>query len=174
MKVTLWVFLTLPLLTIFSCKSHSPLETVSELDIEKYQGKWYEIARLPNRFEEGLKCVTAEYRLREDGKIAVVNQGHKIEQPEKVSSVKGVARIPKPEEPGRLKVSFFWPFSGDYYILKVDEDYQLALVGSPSRKYLWILARNPQISESEFKKLTNFAADEGFDIGKLIRVEHDC
>jgi apolipoprotein D and lipocalin family protein len=173
-KIANLVLMVFPLFMLWACRSHSPLETVEELKVENYMGKWYEIARLPNRFEDGLKCVTAEYSLRDDGKITVVNKGHQIENPEKVSSISGVARIPDPDKPGQLKVQFFWPFSGNYYIIKVDEQYQLALVGDPSRKYLWILAREKQIDESDFQRLSDLAAEKGFATGKLIHVDHDC
>jgi apolipoprotein D and lipocalin family protein len=97
---------------LFSCKKETTdLPVVGEVDLEKYSGTWYEIARLPNSFEKGLKCVTATYRLREDGKIEVINRGHKIGKPGKISKIKGAARVPDSNQPAKLKVTFFWPFS---------------------------------------------------------------
>lgn len=147
---------------------------VSEVDIKRYSGVWYEIARLPNPFEKNLKCITATYTLRDDGKITVVNQGHKITEPEKISSSKGVAWIPDKKAPGKLKVQFFWPFSGDYWIIELDRDYKYVLVGDPSFKYLWILAREKKIDGSIYKMLLTRAAKEGFDIKPIILVDHDC
>ena len=139
---------------LFSCKkSTGDLPVVNQVNLEKYCGTWYEIARLPNRFEKGLECVTATYKLREDGKIEVINKGHKIGEPGKISKIKGVARIPDRNQPGKLKVCFFWPFSGNYYILVLEESYRYALIGEPSRKYLWVLSRDKQIDNTVYEKL---------------------
>lgn len=151
------------------------LTTVPDVDITKYSGKWYEIARLPNSFEKGLVCVTAEYGLREDGKISVINAGQKEDEPGKVKSVTGKAWVPDKNETGRLKVQFFWPFAGGYYIFHLDkENYQYALVGDPSRKYLWILARSPVIEESLYQQLVEIARRNEFATEKLLRVRQDC
>jgi len=141
---------------------------------EKYLGKWYEIARLPNSFEKGLVCCTAEYGLRDDGKISVINAGVK-EESGKISSIKGKAWVPDPEEPGRLKVQFFWPFAAGYYIFHLDkENYQYALVGTPNRKYLWILARSPIMDDVLYKELVEIARKNEFQTDILIKVRQDC
>ncbi len=106
----------------------SQLLKEAKVDIEKYTGQWYEIARLPNSFERGLKCTTATYTLKKNGKIKVLNKGYSIEETGKVSTAKGSAWIPDPDYPGRLKVSFFWPFAGNYYIISLDEKYENVLV----------------------------------------------
>ena len=164
------------LMLITSCASDmKTLKTVSEVDLSRYAGKWYEIARLPNSFEKGLICITAEYSLREDGKVTVINSGRKEEDPSKVSSVKGKAWRPDPNEPGRLKVQFFWPFAGGYYIFHLDEKhYQYVLVGNPSRKFLWILSRTPVMDESLYNQLIGIARDNGFETSSLIKVRQDC
>jgi apolipoprotein D and lipocalin family protein len=169
-------FILLILITLSSCSSSmKTLTTVPDVDITKYSGKWYEIARLPNSFEKGLVCVTAEYGLREDGKISVVNAGQKEGEPGRVKSVKGKAWVPDKNEPGRLKVQFFWPFAGGYYIFHLDkENYKYALVGDPSRKYLWILARSPEIEESLYQQLVEIAKKNEFATGNLLRVRQDC
>jgi apolipoprotein D and lipocalin family protein len=167
------VLLVAGVLLLVSCRS-KPLDTVPELDIERYSGTWYEIARLPNRFERGLKCVTATYTLREDGRVTVFNQGHKIDDPAETQSIEGVAWVPNNKEPGRLKVRFFWPFSAGYYVMALGNDYEYALVGSPSRRFLWILARDPQMAPDLYNKLTETARAKGFDTSEMIRVEHDC
>jgi apolipoprotein D and lipocalin family protein len=133
-----------------------------------------EIARLPNSFEKGLKCTTAEYEIMKNGKIQVINTGYKIENDSEKKQAKGKAWVPDKSEPGRLKVSFFWPFSGDYYIIHLDENYQYVLVGSPSREYLWILARNKSISQSVKDELIAHAKKYDFNTDNLIWVEQDC
>jgi len=151
------------------------LTTVPDVDIMKYSGKWYEIARLPNSFEKGLICCTAEYGLRDDGKIRVTNVGHKEEDTAKIKTVHGKAWVPDKNEPGRLKVQFFWPFSGRYYIFHLDkENYQYALVGDPSRKYLWLLARTPMIEDSLYRQLLEIALKNEFEVGNVIKVRQDC
>jgi apolipoprotein D and lipocalin family protein len=151
------------------------LTTVPGVDLNKYSGKWYEIARLPNSFEKGLICCTAEYSLREDGKIKVVNAGQKEDEPGKYKSVKGKAWVPDPNESGRLKVQFFWPFAGGYYIFHLDsENYRYALVGDPSRKYLWLLAREPKIDETLYNELIEIARKNDFAVDELLKVRQDC
>ena len=164
------------LLNLFqSCNSkHQPLEVVGSVNLESYQGTWYEIARLPNRFEKGLKCITAHYELEKNGKITVINKGHKIDNPGVIESVKGTAKVPNEEEPGKLKVTFFWPFYGKYWIIDLDKNYQYALVGSPSRKYLWILSRNKTMEDETFQRLTKIAREQEFDVSRLIRTPHNC
>ena len=162
-------------MTLFSSNIPAQeLPTVDQVDIQKYLGTWYEIARLPNSFEKGLECVTATYTMKDNGKIQVFNRGHSIKKEHVSKSAKGTARVPDPKFPGRLKVTFFWPFSGDYYIMELDENYQYALVGDPSRKYLWVLSRSKTLDEAIYSKLLDHAKEEGFAIDQLIRVNQDC
>lgn len=163
-------------LTFISCSSSmKTLKTVSEVDLNRYTGKWYEIARLPNSFEKGLVCCTAEYSIRPDGKISVTNRGVKETDPAKTSSITGKAWVPDATEPGRLKVQFFWPFAAGYYIFHLDqENYQYALVGTPSRKYLWVLARTHEIEDSLYNVLVEIAKRNEFDVEILIKVRQDC
>jgi len=164
------------IILISACSSPmKTLKTVPGVDLNKYSGKWYEIARLPNSFEKGLICCTAEYGLRPDGKISVINRGVKEDNPAKVSSVEGKAWVPDKNEPGRLKVQFFWPFAAGYYIFHLDqEQYQYVLVGNPSRKYLWILARQREIDEMLYEELVDVARKNEFAVENLIRVRQDC
>ena len=111
---------------------------VKELDINKYLGTWYEIARFDHKFERGLEGVTAHYSFREDGKIKVVNSGYKNSLTGAQSVSVGKAKIPDPTIPSKLKVSFFWIFYGDYFVLELDQDYQWAVIGSSADKFLWI------------------------------------
>jgi apolipoprotein D and lipocalin family protein len=147
---------------------------VTTVDLNRYKGTWYEIARLPNFFEKKLKCISATYTLREDGKITVQNAGNYISDPQKATSSKGVAWVPDKNSPAKLKVQFFWPFSGDYWIMYLDKDYSYVLVGDPSYKYLWILARERKMDETTFKLLIQKAIDSGYDVKSIIRVEHNC
>jgi len=170
----LFVFLTV-ILTI-SCNSEMKnLKTVENVNLDRYLGKWYEIARFPNSFEKGLICTTAEYSLRDDGKIKVVNTGRKEDNLSKVKSSTGKAWFPDKDKTGQLKVQFFWPFSGDYYIFHLDkENYQYALIGEPSRKYLWILSRTPQIDDELYQELLNIAQANDFDISKVYKTPQNC
>ncbi len=154
--------------------SQNGLQVVKSVDLNRYKGKWYEIARLPNYFERKLKCTSAEYILRDDGKITVVNAGNYITDPQKTSAVKGVAWIPDKNSPAKLKVQFFWPFSGDYWIMYLDNDYRYVLVGDPDVKYLWILSREKKMDESTYNMLLQKAIDNGYDVKTIIRVEQDC
>jgi apolipoprotein D and lipocalin family protein len=155
-------------------ESQKKPSVVATVDLNRYKGTWYEIARLPNPFERKLKCITATYSLRDDGKITVLNKGHYITEPGKVNTATGVAWIPDKNSPAKLKVRFFWPFSGDYWIMHLDKDYQYVLVGDPSMKYLWILSREKKMDEPTYNMLLQKAIDNGYNIKPIIRVEQDC
>lgn len=164
------------LLIIFtSCKAQNTMidkTVVKDLKIERYLGKWYEISRYDHRFERGLVGVTATYSLRADGKIKVVNSGYKDSLNGKFSQAVGKAKIPNPDsEPAKLKVSFFWFFYGDYYVMELDENYQWAVIGSSSDNYLWILSRSPQMNESLYGEILNRLVNRGYDVSKLIKVK---
>ncbi|MDG1767685.1 MAG: lipocalin family protein [Flavobacteriales bacterium] len=150
-----------------------PLDTVDQVDLEKYMGKWYEIERLPNKFEAGLKCVTAEYTLLEDGNIKVLNSGINEESGELKSS-EGIAKSANKDAPGELKVSFFRPFYGDYFIMELDENYQYVLVGAPSRDFLWILSRTPALDENMVSDLKLKAELAGFPVKQMKVIDQDC
>lgn len=163
------------LLPIFwSCSNGKELTTVKNVSLEKYQGTWYEIARIPNQFEKGLKCVTATYKLKDNGDIEVVNSGVVKDDPEKTKTSKGKAWIPNSDEPGKIKVSFFWPFAGDYQILLLDKNYSYVLVGSPSLDYLWMLSRTKKLDSEIIELLKKEAEDQGFDTNRLEYIDQDC
>jgi lipocalin len=157
-----------------SVKSQTKPSVVASVDLERYRGFWYEIARLPFYFERKLKCTSATYTLRGDGKITVLNKGHYITDPRKVDQSEGVAWIPDKNSPAKLKVRFFWPFSGDYWIIHLDENYRYVLVGEPRLKYLWILAREKKMDDQPYNMLLQKAVDNGYDVKEIIRVEQDC
>lgn len=163
--------------TMIGCFTPKKMSTesvpaVGDLDITRYAGTWYEIARLPHSFEKNLERVTATYTLQDDGNIEVVNRGFKSKKGE-WKSIKGKAWIPDPAVPARLKVKFFWFFSSEYKVIDLDsENYTYAMVTSSSRKYLWILSRTPGINETLYTRLVRKAQDLGFDMEKLYRVQH--
>lgn len=145
--------------------------TVTTLDLNRYLGQWYEIARYDHSFERGLVGCMANYSLREDGLIKVVNTGYKGSLDGKCKESEGKARRPNENEPGKLQVAFFWNFWGDYYVLELDENYQYVLVGSKTDKYLWILSRVPHMEQEVLDRLLVRAEERGYDISKLIWVE---
>lgn len=152
-----------------------PLSTVESLDLERYQGTWHEIARLPNRFQDQcVEDITAEYRLQENGRVEVTNRCRRADG--SMDTARGEARRPDPHKPGVLEVRFaprwlaFLPFVwGDYRVFHLDSDYTRALVGSGDREYLWLLARDPNLPDAEIRRLLEIAAGAGFDVGSMIR-----
>ncbi len=147
---------------------------VDHFDLSRYLGTWYEIARLDHSFERGLSFVTAVYSLNEDGSVRVVNRGFS-ETERKWKQAKGRAVFVGRPDQGHLKVSFFGPFYGSYVILDLDhKDYAWSLVCGPNRSYLWILARNPALDEAVIKRLTDKAAQLGFNPDDLIFVRHNA
>ena len=143
---------------------------VSDFEINKYLGKWYEIARLDHSFERGLDKVSAEYSLREDGGIKVVNKGYSNRDKD-WSEAEGKAYFVKSKDEGLLKVSFFGPFYGSYIIFELDkENYQYSFVAGNSRSYLWLLSRTPTVSQDIINKFVIRSRELGFEIEKLIYV----
>jgi apolipoprotein D and lipocalin family protein len=145
------------------------LETVKSVDLNRYMGKWYEILRLPQTFEKGCAGVSAEYALRPDGKVDVKNSCRKDSCEGKLSTANGVAHVVDADKPAQLKVSFFWPFEGDYWILDLASDYSYVAVGAPDRKSFWILSRKPTLDESITEGLLAKFQKQGFDFQNIIR-----
>lgn len=168
------LFLIISILFLISCtKTNSQMidkTTVKELDLNRYLGTWYEIARFPHSFEKNLVGVTATYSLRDDGKIEVLNQGFKYTLDGEKSRAVGKAKIPNMLEPGKLKVAFFWIFYADYFVLELDENYQYAMIGSSSDKYFWILCRTPQMDSTTYEMLLEKARKRGYNLDKLYKV----
>jgi Bacterial lipocalin len=142
------------------------LEVVPKVDLSRYLGKWYEIAHLPAKFQEGCEQTTATYGLREDGTISVLNE---CTRNGKHTEAKGKAKVADRAAGAKLKVTFFWPFYGDYWIIKLGENYEYAVVGSPNHKYLWILCRTPQMDEKLYGELLDFAGSRGFNVDSIIK-----
>lgn len=144
-------------------------QTVDYVDLEQYLGRWYEIARFEQSFQEGCVGVTADYALREDGKISVLNTCRQGTLDGEVTKADGYAYIKDEVTNAKLRVTFFWPFFGDYWIFELGENYEYAVVGSPDRGSLWFLSRTPQISEKLFTDLKKRMTAKGFDVSLLKR-----
>jgi len=142
------------------------LEVVPHVELEKYLGKWYEIAHLPAKFQEGCNETTATYTLLKDGSISVLNQAIKNG---KMKQAKGKAKVVDKNSNAKLKVTFFWPFYGDYWIIKLGNNYEYSVVGTPNRKYLWILSRTPQMDDNLYSQIIEYGKSKGFDANKLIK-----
>ena len=154
--------------TLFcGCASTSDIPAVRDFDLDRYLGTWYEIARLPHRFERGLDYVRAEYSRAPDGTVKVTNYG--VRDGGKRSIV-GRAKLKDPRAVppvGELRVSFFWPFYGAYRIIEVDPEYRYAVVTGSSRDYLWILSRTPKLPESLLAAIIGRLGKLGFAMDKL-------
>ncbi len=147
----------------------SPLRTVPHVDLNRYLGKWYEIASFPQWFQEGCVASTATYTSREDGDINVLNECRKGSLDGDVKRAKGKAWIVDRQTNARLKVRFFWPFSGDYWIIDLSDDYQFAVVGHPNRNYLWILSRTPRMDPSVYDGILERLKKQQYDVSRLRR-----
>ena len=146
---------------------------VKEFELDRYLGKWYEIARLDHSFERGLNNITAEYSLRDDGGVKVINSGFSKEDNE-WQQAEGKAFFVDETDNGHLKVSFFGPFYGSYIVFELDrKNYQYAFVSGPDTSYLWLLARTPEVDEKVTELFVKRSQELGFDTSKLIYVEHD-
>jgi apolipoprotein D and lipocalin family protein len=146
---------------------------VKEFELDRYLGKWYEIARLDHSFERGLNNITAEYSLRDDGGVKVINSGFSKEDDE-WEQAEGKAFFVDETDSGHLKVSFFGPFYGSYIVFELDrKNYQYAFVSGPKTSYLWLLARTPEVDEKVTELFVKRSQELGFDTSKLIYVEHD-
>ncbi|MEI6261314.1 MAG: lipocalin family protein [Deltaproteobacteria bacterium] len=146
---------------------------VNDFELDKYLGKWYEIARLDHSFEEGMEQVTAEYSLREDGGVQVKNRGFSKKN-NKWSEAEGKAFFAGKSSHGYLKVSFFGPFYGSYVVFELDKDkYQYAFVSGPNTSYLWLLSRTPTVDEDILFQFIKKAKNLGFETEKLIYVSQE-
>lgn len=157
------------LLFTFCCSSSTKVDNsvVDTVDIYKYLGKWYEIARFDTRFEKGMQQCVATYSLTKDGNIKVVNRGVKKG---KWKTSEAIAKMT--DQPGVLRIAFWRPFYSDYRILKLAPDYSYALVGGDDDEQLWILSRTPYLCEDVRDELVNEAFRRGYDIQNLLWVRH--
>jgi apolipoprotein D and lipocalin family protein len=167
------IFLTI--MSLASCSATGDIpKTVSKVDLQKYAGKWYEIARFPNSFQKNCFCSTAEYTLTDKGYVKVFNACRKGGLNGKVSSITGKAFPVVGSSNAKLRVQFFWPFRADYWIIGLADDYSWAAVSGPSRKYLWILSRSPQMDEAVYQHVLLMLRENGFDLSLLERTQQRC
>ena len=162
---------------LLSCSSenYAPLDVVESVDVQRYLGKWYEIALLPNSFEEGCNCTTAEYSVIDSITLRVVNTCRLDSINGEIDRAEGKAFVVERSNNAKLKVQFFWPFRGDYWIIDLDQiNYKYAVVGTPSRKYLWILSRSPKMDEPLYNSLIEKCKTKGFDVTKLQKTIQEC
>jgi len=146
-----------------------PLEVVGSVDLDRYLGTWYEIASYPAWFQKDCTAVTAEYSLRDDGLIRVVNSCRKGALDGKLKQSTGRAKVVEGANNAKLKVSFFGPFWGDYWIIDLDPEYRWAVVGVPSRRYLWVLSRTRSMDGDLYQEITGRLQAKGYDRSRLIR-----
>ena len=147
--------------------AQSPLQTVKQVDLNRYLGKWFEIASFPQFFQKGCNCTTAEYSLSDKGFVIVENKCNKDSIYGKESYIKGKAFVVKNSGNAKLKVQFFWPFKAKYWIIDLADNYSYAVVGHPNRKYLWILSRTPHMDDIIYQQIIKRLKEKGFDIAKL-------
>lgn len=171
MKTKIFSFILL-LLTFMTVQSKSqPLETVPNVDLKRYAGKWFEIASFPQFFQKGCHCTTAEYTLTDQDYIIVENRCNKDSVNGKETSIKGKAFIFENSGNAKLKVQFFWPFSGKYWIIDLADDYSYAVVSHPNRDYLWILSRTAKMDDTVYQQILERLKTKGFNLEKLKRTE---
>ena len=139
--------------------------TIETLDVARFMGKWYEIARYDHRFEKDMTNVSSTYTLLDNGRIEVLNAGYKNGE---YKEIKGKAKQPNPDDPGKLKVSFFLWFYSDYYILDIAPDYSHVIIGSSTDKYLWIMSREPVLPDNILSELIEKIRQRGYDTDRLV------
>jgi apolipoprotein D and lipocalin family protein len=144
-----------------------PLAVVEHLDLQRYLGKWYEIASIRQSFQKNCVATTANYSLRSNGSIDVLNECRKFTLDGKLDRARGKAWIPNSSEPAKLLVQFFWPFRGDYWVIELGDNYEYAVVGHPSRKYLWILSRTPQMDGHLYDDIMVRLKNDGYDLTRI-------
>lgn len=168
------IFAGITALVITGCvKIPEGITPVSDFELERYLGKWHEIARLDHSFERGMEYVTAEYSLRSDGGVRVVNKGF-LKDKNKWKTAEAKAYFVKEKDRGFLKVSFFGPFYGSYIIFELDkENYQYAFVTSSSKSFLWLLARTQTVNQAVIDRFIKISKEKGFDTDSIIFVKQE-
>ncbi len=170
-RIILVLLAMVALFWLFGCraKAGAPLATVPKVELTKYLGTWYEIARYPNRFERNCVGVTATYTLQPNGRLRVDNRARLHTLDGKPTQAIGTAYVADPASGAKLKVSFFGPFYADYWIIALGADYDYAVVSEPSRAYLWILSRTPTLPDARYAEIVAALRTQGFDTEKLVR-----
>lgn len=156
----------------FSCNPNPPLNTVSHVDLNKYMGKWYEIATIPQSFQKGCHCTTAEYSLIDDKYVKVINTCRKDSTNGIIKKIEGKAFTTS--NTSKLKVQFFWPLKAKYWIIDLADDYSYAVVGHPNRKYLWILSRTSQMEENVYNEIIRRLKKQDYNTDLLVKTIQKC
>jgi apolipoprotein D and lipocalin family protein len=149
--------------------SQPELTTVPYVDLNRYLGRWYEISSIPQSFQKGCTATRATYTANPDGTIGVLNECNLDSIDGKLKQGKGKARVVDSTTNAKLKVTFFWPFSGDYWIVDLGPNYEYAAVGAPNRDYLWILSRNTTMDELTYNEILERMTAKGFDVSRLVK-----
>lgn len=159
------------------CATSTTIEAVTELEVERYLGTWYDVGSFPQSFQEGCACTTATYEERDDGDISVTNRCRKegLDGPE--DEARARAYLPDPSRPGELKVEFFWPFAADYWVIELgdpgDGPYSYAVVSEPGMEYLWILSRTPSMEPALFDEIVARLEGQGFEMSRLAQTRQE-
>ncbi len=164
-------------LFVFICSSpvlvnSQTIDSLPNVDLKRYAGKWYEIASYPQRFQKSCHCTTAEYTLSDRGYVIVENRCNRDSINGKQTYIKGKAFVEKDSGNAKLKVQFFWPFRGKYWIIDLADDYSYAVVSHPNKKYLWILSRTPQMDAQVYEHILLRLKNKGFDLDKIQKTVH--
>jgi apolipoprotein D and lipocalin family protein len=157
---------------MLATKTYSqPLETVKNVDLARYAGKWYEISSFPQFFQKGCHCTTADYTYSDRGYLIVENRCNKDSIHGKQTYIKGKAFVVENSGNAKLDLQFFWPFTSKYWIIDLAEDYSYSVVSEPDKEYLWILSRKPKIDNAVYLQIISRLKSKGFDLSKLRRTE---
>jgi len=163
------------LFSLFNVSAKKPeLKTVTHVDVQRYAGKWYEIASFPQKFQSGCHCTTAEYTLSDKGYLIVENRCNRGSVKGKLSYIKGKAFIQNGTGNAKLKVQFFFPIRGKYWIIDLADNYSYAVVSHPNRKYLWILSRTSKMDDSVYKDILSRLTESGFELTTLVKTIQEC
>lgn len=170
-KMVFKISLLLSVLLFSKISIAQDLETVSGVDLQKYSGKWFEIASFPQRFQKGCNCTTAEYTLTSKNYLIVENRCKKDSLNGKSLYIKGKVFSEKNTGNAKLKVQFFWPFKGKYWIIDLAADYSYAVVGHPNRNYLWILSRTASMDNVVYQEIVSRIEAKGYDVSKILKTK---
>ena len=170
-KMVFKISLLLSVLLFSKISIAQDLETVSGVDLQKYAGKWFEIASFPQRFQKGCNCTTAEYTLTSKNYLIVENRCKKDSLNGKSLYIKGKVFSEKNTGNAKLKVQFFWPFKGKYWIIDLAADYSYAVVGHPNRNYLWILSRTASMDNVVYQEIVSRIEANGYDVSKILKTK---
>ena len=173
MKILHFFYLIL-IIAIVSCSTKSGIKDDGVINYAQYQGKWYEIARLPNSIETGLICITMTYTYTDNGIMTVTSSGKSKNNPDDIKSVTVKAWIPDEKEPQKLKIQLVWPVTVDAVLIHIDEAKGYAILGTPNKKHLWILSRQPVINKKDMFALRMISEKNQYIMDKLVYVDQIC